>query len=81
MTVAHGLGTDERYSFSSLLAVPLGAITAHLLAGWLLDLFNIVVDAFRVMPIAVGIQVVVGLSVPVLAALVPVIGGARITPH
>jgi putative ABC transport system permease protein len=33
------------------------------------------------MPVAVGIQVAVGLVVPLLAALAPVIGGARITPH
>jgi len=64
-----------------LIAMPLGAVAAHLMAGWLLDLFNITVSAFQVMPAAVGIQVVVALTVPVLAALAPVIGGARITPH
>jgi putative ABC transport system permease protein len=66
---------------SLLLAVPLGAIAAHLLAAWLLSLFNISIGPFRVMPGAVAIQVVVGLVVPVLAALVPVIGGARISAH
>jgi putative ABC transport system permease protein len=66
---------------STLLAVPLGAVAAHLLAGWLLDLFNILVGDFRVMPTAVVIQVVVGLVVPLLAALVPVVGGARVTVH
>jgi len=64
-----------------LLAVLPGAIAAHLLASVLLGLFNVDVGAFRLMPLAVGIQVAVGLIVPVLAALVPVIGGARITPH
>jgi putative ABC transport system permease protein len=66
---------------SLFLAVPLGAIAAYLLAGWLLDLMNIVQNTFRVMPVAVVIQVAVGLVVPLLTALVPVIGGARITPH
>jgi putative ABC transport system permease protein len=66
---------------STLLAVPLGAVAAHLLAGWLLDLFNIVVGDFRVMPNAAVIQVAVGLVVPLLAALMPVVGGARITVH
>ena len=66
---------------SLFLAVPLGAVGAHLLAGWMLGLFNIIGTQFRVMPLAVGVQVVVGLVVPLFAALVPVIGGARITPH
>jgi putative ABC transport system permease protein len=66
---------------STLLAVPLGGGAAHLLAGWLLNLFNVDVGAFRLMPGAVGIQIVAGLVVPLLAALVPVIGGARITVH
>ena len=68
-------------SLALFLAVPLGAVAAHLLAGWLLDLYNIFVGELRVIPAAVGIQVAVGLAVPLLAALVPVIGGARITPH
>jgi putative ABC transport system permease protein len=66
---------------SLFLAVPLGALGAHLLAGWMLGLFNIIDTGFRVTPLAVAIQVAVGLVVPLLAALVPVIGGARITPH
>ena len=66
---------------SLLLAVPLGAVAAHLLAAWLLVLYNIFVGGFRLMPTAVAIQVAMGLAVPLLAALVPVIGGARITPH
>ena len=66
---------------SLFVAVPLGAVAAHLLAGWLLGLMNIVNNTFRVMPVAVGVQTAVGLVVPLLAALLPVLGGARITPH
>ena len=66
---------------SLLLAVPLGVVAAHLVAAWLLDLFNITVGSWRVIPTAVAIQVVLGAVVPLLAALVPVIGGARISPH
>ena len=66
---------------SLLLAVLPGALAAHLLAAILLGLFNIVNTGFHIIWPAVGIQVVVGLIVPLLAALVPVIGGARITPH
>ena len=76
------VATAAVYGLLSLLvAVPLGVVAAHFMAVWLLDLFNIVVRDFRVMPAAVSIQVAVGLVVPVLAALAPVIGGARITAH
>ena len=64
-----------------LIAVPLGVIGAHLMAGWLLDLINIDNGPFQVVPAVMGFQIAVGLTVPMLAALAPVIGGARITPH
>ena len=66
---------------SLLIAVPAGAVAAYLLASVLLNLFNVNVGMFRLMPQAIGIQVAVGILVPLLAALGPVIGGARITPH
>jgi putative ABC transport system permease protein len=66
---------------SLLLAVPPGAVAAHLLASVLLSIFNVPVGPFRLMPAAFSIQVAVGLVVPLLAALVPVVGGARISPH
>jgi putative ABC transport system permease protein len=62
-----------------LLAVPLGVAGAHLLAAWLLDMLNVGVGTFQVEPVAVGTQIVVGAAVPVLAALVPVVGGVRVT--
>jgi len=63
------------------LAVIPGAIAAHILAMFLLDLLNISVGALHPTLLAVGIQLLVGLIVPVVAALVPAIGGARITAH
>ena len=66
---------------SFMLAVPAGAVAAYLLGNWLLGLLNIIDNPFHLMPAAVAIQVAVGLGVPLLAALVPVIGGARLTPH
>ncbi len=66
---------------SLLLAVPLGAVGAHLMADWLLDLVQTTVGPFRVMPGAMMLQIAVGVIVPLLAALIPVIGGARITAH
>ena len=63
------------------LAVPLGAIAAYWMAGWLLSLMSIDSGPFRLAPSVVVIQIAIGTSVPLLAALVPVIGGARITPY
>jgi putative ABC transport system permease protein len=64
-----------------LLAVPLGVVAAHFLARWILDIVNVPLETMRVVPLAIGVQIVVGLVVPLLAALAPVIGGARITAH
>ncbi len=64
-----------------LVAVPLGALGTYWLAGTLLDFLNITAGPFRLLPQTVGLQSGVGLAVPVLAALVPVIGGARLSPH
>jgi putative ABC transport system permease protein len=62
-----------------LIAVPLGAVGAYLLAAWILELVNITLTTFPVDPAAVIIQIVVAVTVPLVAALVPAIGGARIT--
>jgi putative ABC transport system permease protein len=66
---------------SLVLAVPSGAVAAYLLGIVLLRIFNVSAGVFRLMPEAIGIQIAMGVLVPVLAALIPVIGGARITPH
>jgi putative ABC transport system permease protein len=60
-------------------AIPAGALGAHWLARWVLDMVNITVGPLRIVPWAVGAQVVIALLVPLLASLVPVLGGARIT--
>jgi putative ABC transport system permease protein len=62
-----------------LLAVPPSAYAAYAISAWSLDLFNVPFESFEIVPSALLIQVVVGLAVPLLAALVPVIGGARTT--
>jgi putative ABC transport system permease protein len=64
-----------------LIAVPLGAVGAYLLAGWILELVNITLTTFPIDPAALIVQVVLAVTVPLVAALVPVIGGARITAH
>ena len=70
------------YGMLSLaLAVLPGAVASHLLARWLLNLLSVIGDRFRIMPMAVAIQIGVGLVVPLVAALLPVLAGAGITPH
>ncbi|MBN1812468.1 MAG: ABC transporter permease [Anaerolineae bacterium] len=64
-----------------LIAIPLGAVGAYLLAGWILELVNITLTTFPIDPAALIVQVVLAVTVPLVAALVPVIGGARITAH
>jgi putative ABC transport system permease protein len=62
-----------------LLAVPPSAIVAYEISAWSLDLFNVPFDSFQVVPEALAIQISMGLVVPLLAALLPVIGGVRTT--
>jgi len=62
-----------------LLAAPLGVIGAHLVAVWLLGMFNVTLTTFQFEPLAVGVQVAIGLAVPPAAALGPVLNAARIT--
>ncbi len=66
---------------SLLIAIPLGVVATHLLTRKLLDIFNILLPSFAIIPQAIVIQVSLGLVVPVLAAAFPIINGARITPH
>jgi putative ABC transport system permease protein len=63
------------------LAVPLGVVGAYRLAAWALGILSIAVGPFRVVPQVILLQVGVGLAVPLLAALVPVVNGTRVTAH
>ncbi len=64
-----------------LIAVPLGAVGANWLAVFMLNLLNIEHAAFHLDPGTVTLQVLIGLTVPILAALVPIVNGVRITAH
>lgn len=64
-----------------LLAVPLGAAGAYWLAAWALGQFGLAIGPFHVVPETVLVQVGVGLAVPLLSSLLPILDGARITPH
>lgn len=62
-----------------VLAAPLSALAAHQLAGLLLNLMNIEPPPLGLVPQAIFVQFLVGLLTPMLAALLPVLSGARIT--
>ena len=62
-----------------LIAVPLGGQGAYALAAFIADKMSFSLLGYRIVPIAFVIQIVVGLLVPLVAGLAPVIGGARVT--
>jgi putative ABC transport system permease protein len=62
-----------------LIAIPLGGQGAYGLALFLAGELNFNLLGYRMIPMAVVVQVLVGLLVPVIAGFVPVINGSRIT--
>jgi putative ABC transport system permease protein len=67
--------------FAALLAIPAAALATHWVSNWLLDLINITAGPFWISPGPMILQMVIGLLVPALAALGPIISGARVTPR
>lgn len=62
-----------------LMAVPLGAVGAQLFTRFMAGFLNFDIENFYVPPQVLIIEVAIGLIVPLLAALYPVIAGTRIT--
>ncbi len=62
-----------------LIAVPLGGQGAYALAAFIADKINFNLLGYRIVPLALGVQIIVGLAVPLLAGLIPVLNGSRIT--
>jgi putative ABC transport system permease protein len=62
-----------------LMAVPLGGQGAYGLALFISGEMNFNLLGYRIVPMAFVIQIVVGLLVPLLAGLAPVLNGSRIT--
>ncbi len=62
-----------------LISLPLGALLAYGSTRWLLNLFNIDYTEFHWSKTAVALQAGAAVGVPMLAALIPVLRGARIT--
>ncbi len=68
------------YGFLALfVALPLGAFIAFGISQWFLNLFNIDYDVFQISRQAITYQVIAALAAPLLAALWPVLNGARLT--
>jgi putative ABC transport system permease protein len=61
------------------LAVPLGAQGAYGLSAFIADKMNFNLLGYRLVPLALGIQILVGLAVPLLVGLAPVLNGSRIS--
>ena len=62
-----------------MIAVPLGGQGAYGLALFIADELDFNLLGYRIVPVALLIQVLVGLFVPLIAGLAPVINGSRIT--
>ncbi len=62
-----------------MIAVPLGGQGAYGLAYFLAGELNFNLLGYRIVPMALLVQIAVGLLVPLIAGLAPVINGSRIT--
>ena len=62
-----------------LIAVPLGGQGAYALSAYIANMINFNLMGYRIVPLAFAIQIIVGLAVPLLAGLGPVLNGSRIT--
>ncbi len=61
------------------IAVPLGGQGAYGLAAFIADSIGFTLQGYRIVPLAMALQVAVGILVPLIAGLGPVIGGTRVT--
>ena len=62
-----------------LIAIPLGGQGAYGLALLIADQINFSLGPYRLVPLALIVQVIVGVAVPLLAGYIPVLSGSRIT--
>ena len=62
-----------------LIAIPLGGQGAYGLALFLAGELNFNLLGYRIVPIALIVQILVGLFVPIIAGLIPVLNGSRVT--
>jgi putative ABC transport system permease protein len=62
-----------------LIAVPLGGQGAYALSAFIASKINFNLLGYRIVPLAFIIQIAVGLAIPLMAGLVPVLSGSRTT--
>lgn len=62
-----------------LIAVPLGGVGAYGLANYIATTLSFDLLGYRIVPLSAFIQIAVGLLVPLIAGLAPVVNGSRIT--
>ncbi len=68
------------YSLLALaLALPMGVFGGWAITSWLVGSFNADPGDFTVSPLAVGVMGLIALLAPLLASLIPIFSGARIT--
>jgi putative ABC transport system permease protein len=60
-----------------VLAVPLGSLAGYALASFVTDLMGAVLQGFRIVPIAIVVQVVIAFIIPLGAGFFPVNKGAK----
>ena len=72
LVIAYGL-------LALLIAIPLGALASYGFSRWLIGMMNANPSSFRLPMQTVFIQLILGLIVPVLGALIPIIRGSKRT--
>lgn len=74
------LGLAAAYGVLSLLVgIPLSAIAAYGLTRWLIGMLNATPSGLSLPIETIGVQLLIGLVIPVVGALIPVLDGARRT--
>ena len=66
---------------SLLIAVPLGAVAARAMVGYITGIINSEIVDGSVSLRVIGIEVIVGLVVPMVAAMWPILKGVRVSAH
>lgn len=62
-----------------LLAIPAGSLAAYFFTRYIAGLLNFDLAGFRIPPGPVAVMIAIGLLIPLLAALVPVLNGSRVS--
>ena len=62
-----------------MVSIPLGSQAAYALSRFAADLIVFNLQGFRIMPLSIILQIIIGLAVPPLAGLLPVLRGSHIS--